>query len=177
MVFKLNVHAPGAAVAANFEPEVLIIDEVLAVGIRSFKKNTDKNGRNIRSRSHRNSFVSHNMRAIETLCNRVLWLVEGQVVEKEKTEKVVSDYVNTRSVLFRPRKCGTMCLQRQVTTRLGSTLRNYDVPLSRFPKRSAWSRRSNYSLEFWNYEEKLGWRFIIHVMTAEGVHALPQLRR
>src|SRR5712692_10535893 len=83
------------AVAANFEPEILIVDEVLAVGDAAFQKKCLGKMGEISRAGRTVIFVSHNMSAIEALCNRVLWLVDGQVVEGAETEKVVSDYVNT----------------------------------------------------------------------------------
>jgi lipopolysaccharide transport system ATP-binding protein len=68
------------AVAAHLEPEILVVDEVLAVGDAQFQKKclgkmseVGKEGRTV-------LFVSHNMDAIERLCGRVVWLRSGQVV-------------------------------------------------------------------------------------------------
>ena len=83
------------AVAANFEPEILIVDEVLAVGDGPFQKKCLGKMGEISRAGRTVIFVSHNMSAIEALCNRVLWLVDGELVEGAETEKVVSDYVNT----------------------------------------------------------------------------------
>jgi lipopolysaccharide transport system ATP-binding protein len=82
------------AVAANFEPEILIVDEVLAVGDGPFQKKCLGKMGEISRAGRTVIFVSHNMIAIESLCNRVLWLVDGELVEKAETEKVISDYVN-----------------------------------------------------------------------------------
>jgi lipopolysaccharide transport system ATP-binding protein len=69
------------AVAAHLEPEILIVDEVLAVGDAQFQKKclgkmeaVSKEGRTI-------LFVSHNIDAIERLCGRAIWLRKGQLVE------------------------------------------------------------------------------------------------
>jgi len=83
------------AVAVNFEPEILIVDEVLAVGDGPFQKKCLGKMGEISRAGRTVIFVSHNMSAIEALCNRVLWLVDGELVEEAETEKVVSDYVNT----------------------------------------------------------------------------------
>jgi lipopolysaccharide transport system ATP-binding protein len=83
------------AVAANFEPEILIVDEVLAVGDGPFQKKCLGKMGEISRAGRKVIFVSHNMSAIEELCNRVLWLVDGEMVEQAETEKVVSDYVST----------------------------------------------------------------------------------
>ncbi|MBD2178831.1 ABC transporter ATP-binding protein [Pseudanabaena sp. FACHB-1998] len=83
------------AVAAHLEPEILIVDEVLAVGDSSFQKKclgkmenfSDKEGRTV-------LFVSHNMATISTLCHRAIWLVDGQVKLQGSVEKVTSKYLN-----------------------------------------------------------------------------------
>src|SRR5262249_11478881 len=68
------------SVAAHLEPEILIIDEVLAVGDAEFQKKclgkmdeVSKGGRTV-------LFVSHNMSAIEQLCSRAIWIDSGKLV-------------------------------------------------------------------------------------------------
>jgi lipopolysaccharide transport system ATP-binding protein len=83
------------AVAAHLEPDILIIDEVLAVGDAEFQKKclgkmhevSTKQGRTI-------LFVSHNMQAISNLCNRAMFLNKGQVVEIGPVEKVINTYLS-----------------------------------------------------------------------------------
>jgi lipopolysaccharide transport system ATP-binding protein len=67
------------AVAAHLEPEILMVDEVLAVGDLAFQKkclgkmgDVTKHGRTV-------LFVSHNMAAIKNLCNRAIWLIDGRI--------------------------------------------------------------------------------------------------
>ena len=80
------------AVAAHLEPEILLIDEVLAVGDIAFQKkclgkmgNIAKGGRTI-------LFVSHNMGAIRSLCGSAIWLDNGQIVKRGTADEVVRDY-------------------------------------------------------------------------------------
>jgi len=80
------------AVAAHMEPEILIIDEVLAVGDIAFQKkclgkmdDVSKQGRTI-------LFVSHNMTSINQLCEKSILLEEGQIVEYSQTEIVLNKY-------------------------------------------------------------------------------------
>jgi lipopolysaccharide transport system ATP-binding protein len=81
------------AVAAHLEPEILVVDEVLAVGDASFQKkclgkmgDVAKSGRTI-------LFVSHNMTAVNQLCTRALHLREGRLVASGSTAEVVADYL------------------------------------------------------------------------------------
>ena len=83
------------SVAAHMEPDILIVDEVLAVGDAEFQKKclgkmeevTKSEGRTI-------LFVSHNMSAIEKLCNRCILLKEGEVEMFGETRLVVKKYMN-----------------------------------------------------------------------------------
>lgn len=81
------------AVAAHLEPEILLVDEVLAVGDASFQKkclgkmgDVAKEGRTI-------LFISHNMIAINSLCRRVIWLSNGEVIEDGPSNHVVGKYL------------------------------------------------------------------------------------
>ena len=83
------------AVAANLEPEILIVDEVLAVGDAEFQKKclgkmksvSDTEGRTV-------IFVSHNMTAVQSLCTKAISLHKGQVRETGDVGKVINDYLS-----------------------------------------------------------------------------------
>lgn len=82
------------AVAAHLEPEVLIIDEVLAVGDAEFQKKclgkmgeVAKGGRTV-------LFVSHNMQAVQSLCKQTILLEGGKMVEKGPSHAVVNNYLS-----------------------------------------------------------------------------------
>jgi lipopolysaccharide transport system ATP-binding protein len=68
------------SVAAHIDPEILIVDEVLAVGDAAFQKKCLEKMGEFGREERTILFVSHNMPAIESLCNRVLYLKSGQVV-------------------------------------------------------------------------------------------------
>jgi len=82
------------AVAAHLEPEILIVDEVLAVGDAAFQKKclgkmedvAEKEGRTV-------LFVSHNMVAIQNLCQRAIYLNQGRLTSDDQTQKVISKYL------------------------------------------------------------------------------------
>src|SRR5262245_11082719 len=81
----------SVAVAAHLEPEILLVDEVLAVGDVEFQaKCLGKMGA-VASQGRTVLFVSHNMAAIQTLCKRTLWLEAGQMFAEGKTGTVVKD--------------------------------------------------------------------------------------
>ena len=84
----------GFAVAIHVEPEVLLVDEVLAVGDMAFQRKCLDKIAEIRSQGTTIVFVSHNMRTIESLCNRALWLEKGQVRQIGDTQPVVAAYTD-----------------------------------------------------------------------------------
>lgn len=83
------------SVAAHMEPDILIVDEVLAVGDAEFQKKclgkmqevTKKDGRTI-------LFVSHNMAAVETLCKKTIWLEGGRIRDVGETKNIIEKYLN-----------------------------------------------------------------------------------
>jgi lipopolysaccharide transport system ATP-binding protein len=83
------------AVAAHLEPEVLLIDEVLAVGDLEFQKKCIGKIEEV-SRDHGRTilFVSHNMSYIASLCDTAILLDKGKMVTMDKSTKVVSAYLN-----------------------------------------------------------------------------------
>ncbi|NJK33735.1 MAG: ABC transporter ATP-binding protein [Oscillatoriales cyanobacterium SM2_2_1] len=81
------------AVAAHLEPEILIVDEVLAVGDASFQKKCIGKMRDVASGEGRTIlFVSHNMTAISALCPRSIYLKNGQILLDSRTADVVTYY-------------------------------------------------------------------------------------
>lgn len=81
------------AVAANLEPEVMIVDEVLAVGDVGFQKKCLAKMNEV-SRSGRTVlFVSHNMTAVRNLCERTVWLDEGRIFRDGPTLSVTDEYL------------------------------------------------------------------------------------
>ncbi len=81
------------AVAAHREPEILLVDEVLAVGDAAFqKKCLGKMGEVVHS-GRTILFVSHNMGAVRRLCARTIWLHAGRLRAYGDTEEVVTDYL------------------------------------------------------------------------------------
>jgi lipopolysaccharide transport system ATP-binding protein len=85
------------AVAAHLEPEILIVDEVLAVGDASFQKKCLGKMQDVSMRQGRTVlFVSHNMVAVQSLCRKALLLVDGQLVETGPTSTIVTRYLQEK---------------------------------------------------------------------------------
>lgn len=83
------------AVSAHLDPEILIVDEVLAVGDVNFQKKCLGKMGEVAGAGRTVLFVSHNMGAISRLCNHVIWLDQGRLVNFGETELVIHDYLNS----------------------------------------------------------------------------------
>jgi lipopolysaccharide transport system ATP-binding protein len=81
------------AVAAHLEPEILLVDEVLAVGDAAFQKKCLGKMGGIAAEGSTVLFVSHNMTALRSLCSRAIWLWEGHLKEQGDVNAVVSHYL------------------------------------------------------------------------------------
>jgi lipopolysaccharide transport system ATP-binding protein len=83
------------SVAAHLDTEVLIMDEVLAVGDVSFQQKCMDKMHDIRKHGRTILFVSHSMAAVTRLCKRVILLDKGQVVDDGPAARVVNDYLGS----------------------------------------------------------------------------------
>jgi lipopolysaccharide transport system ATP-binding protein len=83
------------AVAAHLEPEILLIDEVLAVGDARFQKKCLNKMQDVGQQGRTVLFVSHNMPSITRLCERTILLDEGRVQLDGESSRVVSMYLNS----------------------------------------------------------------------------------
>ncbi|CAM4204010.1 ABC transporter ATP-binding protein [Gillisia limnaea] len=83
------------AVAAHLEPDILIIDEVLAVGDADFQKKCLGKMNDASKQSGRTIlFVSHNLQAVNNLCSKALWLDKGNIRARGNTKSVVNEYLS-----------------------------------------------------------------------------------
>lgn len=82
----------GFAVAAHMKPDVLLVDEVLAVGDASFQQKCIRRMRDLKENGASIIFVSHNMDLIAGLCPRTLLLWKGKLTALGPTDQVVSEY-------------------------------------------------------------------------------------
>lgn len=84
------------AVAAHLDPEILIVDEVLAVGDSEFQKKAMGKMKDISQGSGRTVlFVSHNMGAISQLCHKAILLVNGRILSAGSVEGIVKTYLQS----------------------------------------------------------------------------------
>lgn len=83
------------AVAAHLEPEILIVDEVLAVGDAQFQKKCLGKMSDVAQQARTVLFVSHNMAAVRSLCSRALMLEQGRIVADGNVDEVIDRYLET----------------------------------------------------------------------------------
>lgn len=90
------------AVAAHLEPEILIVDEVLAVGDSEFQKKALGKMKEVSEGQGRTVlFVSHNMTAMQKLCSRGILLINGGIARESKIDDVIDEYtIDNRSNIY-----------------------------------------------------------------------------
>ncbi|MGO4685371.1 ABC transporter ATP-binding protein [Hyphomicrobium sp. 2TAF46] len=88
------------AVAAHLEPEILVVDEVLAVGDAEFQKKCLGKMKDVAGQGRTVIFVSHNLAAVKALCNRGLLLAGGRVARDDTVDAVIRQYVNTSDAAY-----------------------------------------------------------------------------
>ena len=81
------------AVAAHLEPEILIVDEVLAVGDAEFQKKCLGKMKDVSGQGRTVLFVSHNMGAIQSLCSKSIYLKHGTIQQIGETDKIINYYL------------------------------------------------------------------------------------
>jgi lipopolysaccharide transport system ATP-binding protein len=82
----------GFAIAAHLEPDILLLDEVLAVGDADFQAKCIARINELKNSGTTIVFVSHNLGAVESLCDRVFLLRQGEVYKSGTARQVISDY-------------------------------------------------------------------------------------
>src|SRR5712664_3253537 len=85
----------GFAVAAHLEPDVLIVDEVLAVGDAGFQKKCIRAMEGLRNSGRTVLFVSHNLAAVENLCSRGIWIDAGRIRMDGAAKDVIASYMGS----------------------------------------------------------------------------------
>lgn len=83
------------AVASHLEPEILVVDEVLAVGDAQFQKRCLGKMSNVAMQGRTILFVSHNLNAVQSLCQRAIWLDHGKVMKEGSASEVINQYLSS----------------------------------------------------------------------------------
>ncbi|MEK7621576.1 MAG: polysaccharide ABC transporter ATP-binding protein [Patescibacteria group bacterium] len=136
------------SVAAHMEPDILLVDEVLAVGDAEFqKKCLGKMGEITKQGGRTILFVSHNMGAIQELCDKAI-LIEGGVVKKiGLTKKVISEYLNkSRGEAITELRNTQNREDKGVKVTRVSILRENNIPSTQIPVSEPFSIKIEYKI-------------------------------
>ena len=85
------------SVAAHLDPDILIVDEVLAVGDVEFQKKCLGKIGDVAQSGRTVFFVSHDLNAVMSLCNRVIWIDKGKLMNDGEPKKVIQSYIDSSS--------------------------------------------------------------------------------
>lgn len=85
----------GFSVATMVKPDILIVDEVLSVGDVLFRKKCENKMSEMLNEGTTLLFVSHNMETVRKMCNKAIWLNNGEAVMQGDAEKICTEYTNT----------------------------------------------------------------------------------
>jgi lipopolysaccharide transport system ATP-binding protein len=111
------------AVAAHLEPDILIVDEVLAVGDAEFQKKSLGKMHEVSRGGRTVLFVSHNMAAVQALCKSAIWLDRGRVAATGETSGVIAKYLHGIQAVERGLR-GRMAIGRSLELRAFSVTPN-----------------------------------------------------
>jgi len=84
----------GFAIAAHLDSEILIIDEVLAVGDAEFQQKCIRKIKQVQNEGRTILFVSHNIDSVKALCKRCLYIKKGSIMADGKTNRIIQAYLN-----------------------------------------------------------------------------------
>lgn len=81
------------SVAINVDADILLIDEILSVGDEHFQNKCFEKMKELREQGKTMVFVTHSMQSVKNLCDRAIWLKDGEIKMDGKTDEVVEEYV------------------------------------------------------------------------------------
>lgn len=156
----------GFAVAAHLEPEILVVDEVLAVGDAQFQKKSLGKMNDVANAGRTVLFVSHNMAAVQNLCRTGIWLDKGRVADFGPIEQVVSNYV---------RKAFTEVLNQEWERSLAPGNERIRIKSARVTTNVEDANQITMTtpilleFEYWNLRPETLLNVSLHIHTSEGI--------
>ena len=155
------------AVASHLEPEVLLVDEVLAVGDAAFQKKCLGKMGEVAKQGRTVLFVSHNLTAVRSLCERAIWLDKGQIARAGDTKQILLEYVEHMTLPM---------LQQtwdDATKAPGNDLiRIRAARVSSDDQQITVESPIRIEFDFWNRQPDAVLNLTLHLHTAEGVYVL-----
>lgn len=152
------------AVAAHLEPEILIVDEVLAVGDADFQKKAIGKMQDVSKGEGRTVlFVSHNMTAVKNLCNSCILLENGMIKNVGLPEEIVSEYLDLYS-----------SLSNSITWKNDEMPTKNGIALKRIEAFSTdafdIAKPVSIQIEFESKRKIAGMNITLHLLTTENIH-------
>ena len=157
----------GFAIAAHLEPEIMIIDEVLAVGDAEFQKKCLGKMRDVSESGRTLLFVSHNLTAIQALCNKSFYFEKGRLLAQGETSHIVTTYLSRVSQKQLERHwddVDTAPGNDQIRVKSFRLLPDYLDSLMHIDVRTAMEIR----FEFWNMVEDAQLNLSLHLYSYTG---------
>lgn len=115
----------GFAIAAHMDPDIMLIDEVLAVGDAQFQNKCIEFTKKMKDRNRTVVLVSHNLAQVQKVCDRTLWMDEGRIRMDGETDAVLREYSAWALHGMANERCASVCASHEVQ---GSCLHfNYSV--------------------------------------------------
>jgi lipopolysaccharide transport system ATP-binding protein len=154
------------AVAAHLEPEILIVDEVLAVGDVDFQKKCIGKMKDVANAGRTVLFVSHNMEAVKNLCSRALLMEHGTIVSEGSPSQVIETYLNNRNKA----DWGHTYSELEAPGNEFTRLKSIELKPIREDGKPMITVKSSLeiNISFWNYVEDLVANLSLHLYAATG---------
>jgi len=157
----------GFAIAAHLNPEILIVDEVLAVGDTEFQKKCLGKMRDVSESGRTLIFVSHNLTAIQALCNKSFYFERGRLIDQGETMHIVTNYlskVSHKSLEKHWDDINHAPGNDQVRIKSFKVVPEFQDNLSHIDVRTP----IDFRFEFWNMEEGANLNLSLHLYTFTG---------
>ncbi len=157
----------GFAISAHLDPDIMIVDEVLAVGDADFQKKSLGKMRDNSTSGRTILFVSHNLTAVQALCNKTLYFEKGQLLEQGETNQVIASYLSRisrtklRRVWETPAEAPGNDLVRIKRVEL---LPDYPENLTHIDVRTP----MKIQIEFWNHMDRANLNLSLHLNSLTG---------
>ncbi|QMW05964.1 ABC transporter ATP-binding protein [Spirosoma foliorum] len=157
----------GFAISAHLDPEIMIVDEVLAVGDAEFQKKSLGKMRDNSASGRTVIFVSHNLTAVQALCNKTFYFEKGRLIEQGETNQVIASYLS---------KVSKTRLRRQwdtpeegpgndlVRVRRIELIPDYQDDLTHIDVRTSMT----FQFEFWNQMDHANLNLSLHLNSLTG---------
>ncbi len=97
----------GFGIAMAFHPEVLLVDEVMAAADEAFQRKAYRRLQDARDNGSGVMLVSHEMDAVRSHCDRVIWLADGKIRAEGSTEEVLGEYLSSVNADHAGEECGS----------------------------------------------------------------------